>query len=79
MTQLGYGSGDSATIPSPVTVGGSGGTIGFYGTSPIARRTGTIQGTAACAASVLSVSTGLGAWAAEVQATLVALGLWAGA
>ena len=54
----------------------------LYGRFPtylVAQRASSLQTTTACAASILSVSTGLGAWAGEVQATLVALGFWKGA
>jgi hypothetical protein len=54
-------------------------TIGFYGTTPVAQRSASIQ-----AASVVSVSSNitiaasLTAWIVEVTATLTGLGLWAG-
>jgi hypothetical protein len=53
--------------------------VAFYGAAPVVQRSSSLQATAACAASVISVSTALGAWAGEVRATLVGLGLWAGA
>ena len=55
-------------------------TISFYGATPVAQRTSTIQ-----AASVVSVSSNitiaasLTAWIVEVTATLTGLGLWKGA
>ena len=55
-------------------------TISFYGATPVAQRTNTIQ-----AASVVSVSSNitiaasLTAWIVEVTATLTGLGLWKGA
>ena len=55
-------------------------TISFYGATPVAQRTATIQ-----AASVVSVSSNitiaasLTAWIVEVTATLTGLGLWKGA
>ncbi len=73
MSQVSFGGSDDCLV-NP-----AGNKLGFYGTTPVVQRTGTIQGTAACAASVLSVSTTLAAWAAEVRSTLVGLGLWAGA
>lgn len=45
----------------------------------VAQRASSLQTTTAAAASILSVSTNLGAWATEVQATLVGLGFWKGA
>ncbi len=73
MSQLSYGGSDDCLV-NPAS-----NNLGFYGAAPVAQRTGTIQGTAVCAASVISASAALGAWAGEVRATLVGLGLWAGA
>lgn len=58
----------------------SGGTIGFYGSTPITQRAAAIQ-----AASVVSVSSNitiaasLTQWILEVTNTLTTLGLWKGA
>lgn len=55
-------------------------TISFYGATPVAQRTNTVQ-----AASVVSVSSNitvaasLTAWIVEVTATLTGLGMWKGA
>ena len=55
-------------------------TISFYGATPVAQRTASIQ-----AASVVSVSSNitvaasLTAWIVEVTATLTGLGMWKGA
>jgi len=45
----------------------------------VSQRASSLQTTLAANASVISVSTNLGAWAGEVQATLVGLGFWKGA
>jgi len=55
-------------------------TISFYGATPVAQRSASIQ-----AASVVSVSSNitvaasLTAWIVEVTATLTGLGMWKGA
>ena len=72
--QVTYNSPDGAQMGASATE-----KIAFYGAAPVVQRSSSLQGTAACAASVISVSTALGAWAGEVRATLVGLGLWAGA
>lgn len=82
MSQVGYGGDDTVTIPTTSTKIGDAATdtIGFYGQTPAAQRTNTIQ-----AASVVSVSSNitiaasLTAWIVEVTATLTGLGLWKGA
>ena len=57
----------------------SGGTIGFYGVTPVSQRAAAIQ-----AASVVSVSSNitiaasLTAWIVEVTNTLNGLGVWKG-
>jgi|TARA_R110000822_G_scaffold10058_1_gene38369 hypothetical protein len=57
----------------------SGGTVGFYGTTPVTQRAAAIQAASVVSvASYISVSTNLAAWAAEVNATLTGLGLWKG-
>ena len=61
-------------------VGVSGGSIGFYGKTPVAQRAAAIQAASVVSvASYISVSTNLSVFAAEVAATLTALGLWKGA
>lgn len=58
----------------------AGGTVGFYGTTPIAQRAAAIQAASVVSvASYISVSTNLSVFAAEVAATLTTLGLWKGA
>ncbi len=58
----------------------TGGTLGFYGATPVTQRAAAIQ-----AASVVSVSSNITiaasitAWVLEVTNTLTALGLWKGA
>lgn len=61
-------------------VGVTGGSMGFYGATPIAQRAAAVQAASVVsAASYISVSTNLSVFAAEVAATLTALGLWKGA
>ena len=63
-----------------VQIGGTGGTIGFYGKTPAVQRAAAIQAASVVsAASYISVSTNLATFAAEVAATLTGLGLWKGA
>lgn len=60
-------------------LGSTGGTVGFYGKTPVTQRAAAIQAASVVsAASYISVSTNLAAWAAEVNATLTGLGLWKG-
>lgn len=60
-------------------VGASGGTVGFYGTTPIARRSGAAQATSAVGtASSADVTTDLKAAVIEIMNTLQAVGLWKG-
>jgi hypothetical protein len=60
-------------------VGKSGGTVGFYGTTPITRRSGAAQATSAVGtASSTDVTTALKAAVIEIMDTLQALGLWKG-
>lgn len=64
----------------PLQLGGTSGTVGFYGKTPAAQRAAAIQAASVVSvASYISVSTNLAAWAAEVNATLTGLGLWKGA
>lgn len=61
-------------------IGKTGGTVGFYGTTPATQRAAAIQAASVVSvASYISVSTNLSAFAAEVAATLTGLGLWKGA
>ena len=60
-------------------VGKSGGTVGFYGTTPTTQRAAAIQAASVVSvSSYISVASNLAAWAAEVNATLTGLGLWKG-
>jgi hypothetical protein len=60
-------------------VGAAGGTVGFYGTTPVTQRAAAIQAASVVSASsYISVASNLAAWAAEVNATLTGLGLWKG-
>ena len=60
-------------------IGKSGGTVGFYGTTPITQRAAAIQAASVVSvSSYISVAANLAAWAAEVNATLTGLGLWKG-
>ena len=60
-------------------VGAAGGTVGFYGTTPVTQRAAAIQAASVVSASsYISVASNLAAWAAEVSATLTGLGLWKG-
>jgi len=60
-------------------VGLAGGTVGFYGTTPVTQRAAAIQAASVVSvSSYISVASNLAAWAAEVNATLTGLGLWKG-
>jgi hypothetical protein len=60
-------------------VGAAGGTVGFYGTTPVTQRAAAIQAASVVSvSSYISVASNLAAWAAEVNATLTGLGLWKG-
>lgn len=60
-------------------IGKSGGTVGFYGTTPVTQRAAAVQAASVVSASsYISVPANLAAWAAEVNATLTGLGLWKG-
>lgn len=57
----------------------TGGTAGFYGTTPITQRAGAAQATSAVGtASSADVTTGLKAAVIELMNTMAALGLWKG-
>jgi hypothetical protein len=71
------------THTGPLTVNAnfqhSGGTIGFYGATPVATRssTGSFHSTSwVSVSSNITVGSALAAWVTEVTATLVALGIW---
>jgi hypothetical protein len=54
--------------------------VSFYGATPVAQRTSSIQAASVVSAtSFISVTSNLAAWAAEVSATLTGLGMWKGA
>jgi hypothetical protein len=54
-------------------------TIGFYGATPVAQRTSSIQAASVVSAtSFISVTSNLAAFCAEVAATLTGLGVWKG-
>lgn len=58
----------------------SGGSAGFYGTTPITQRSGAAQATSLVGtASSTAVDTDVKAALIEVMNTLAALGLWTGA
>ena len=60
-------------------VGASGGTVGFYGTTPITQRASAAQATSAVGtASSADVTTALKAAVIEIMNTLQAVGLWKG-
>ena len=60
-------------------IGKAGGTVGFYGTTPVTQRAAAVQAASVVSASsYISVPANLAAWAAEVNATLTGLGLWKG-
>jgi hypothetical protein len=60
-------------------IGKSGGTVGFYGTTPVTRRSGAAQATSAVGtASSADVTTALKAAVIEIMNTLQAVGLWKG-
>jgi len=55
-------------------------TISFYGATPVAQRTSSIQAASVVSAtSFISVTSNLAAFCAEVAATLTGLGIWKGA
>jgi hypothetical protein len=57
----------------------NGGTIGFYGATPIVQRAGAAQATSAVGtASSTDVTTNLKAAVIELMNTMAALGLWKG-
>ena len=61
-------------------IGKSGGTAGFYGTTPVARRAAASQATSLVGtASSTAVDTNLKAAVIEIMNTLQAIGLWKGA
>lgn len=67
-------------LGSPVSVGTTTTSlVGFYGTAPIAQRSGAAQATSAVGtASSADVTTGLKAAVIEIMNTLAALGVWKG-
>lgn len=71
-TVEGFGPGGPALIGESATA-----TVGFYGATPVAQRSSSVQ-----ASSNLASSTDFGAtqlaWAVEVTNTLVGLGIWKG-
>ena len=57
----------------------TGGTVGFYGTTPVVQRAAANQAASVVSASsYITVGSNLAAWAAEVNATLTGLGVWKG-
>jgi hypothetical protein len=60
-------------------VGAAGGTVGFYGTTPVTQRSNAAQATSAVGtASSADVTTQLKAAVIEIMNTLQAVGLWKG-
>jgi hypothetical protein len=60
-------------------VGAAGGTVGFYGTTPVTQRSSAAQATSAVGtASSADVTTALKAAVIEIMNTLQAIGLWKG-
>jgi hypothetical protein len=60
-------------------IGKSGGTAGFYGTTPVTQRSSAAQATSAVGtASSADVTTALKAAVIEIMNTLQAIGLWKG-
>jgi hypothetical protein len=60
-------------------VGAAGGTVGFYGTTPVTQRSSAAQATSAVGtASSADVTTSLKAAVIEIMNTLQAVGLWKG-
>ena len=60
-------------------IGKSGGTAGFYGTTPVTQRSSAAQATSAVGtASSADVTTALKAAVIEIMNTLQAVGLWKG-
>ena len=60
-------------------IGKSGGTVGFYGTTPVTQRSSAAQATSAVGtASSTDVTTALKAAVIEIMNTLQAVGLWKG-
>lgn len=74
----GYQVGDGNTAEG-LKVGVAGGSIGFYGKTPVAQRAAAIQAASVVSASsYISVPANLAAFAAEVANTLTGVGLWKG-
>ena len=68
---------DAAIIGNSKAAGG--GTVGFYGTTPVVQRAAANQAASVVSASsYITVGSNLAAWAAEVNATLTGLGVWKG-
>jgi hypothetical protein len=67
-------------LGSPFNIGASTGSlVGFYGTTPIAQRSGAAQATSLVGtASSADVTTDLKAAVIEIMNTLAALGVWKG-
>ena len=59
-------------------IGKSGGTVGFYGKTPVTQRASSVQATSNLATSASFGATQLAA-VQEIMNTLTALGLWKGA
>lgn len=59
-------------------MGKSGGTVGFYGKTPVTQRSSSVQATSNLATSASFGATQLAA-VQEIMNTLTALGLWKGA
>jgi hypothetical protein len=67
---------DAATLGKSASAGG---TIGFYGMTPVTQRAAAVQAASVVSASsYITVGSNLAAWAAEVNDTLTGLGLWKG-
>ena len=71
---------DSGTVTGISSLGvASGGTVGFYGTTPISQRASAVQATSLVGtASSTAVDTATKAAIIEIMDTLKALGAWKG-
>jgi hypothetical protein len=57
----------------------AGGTVGFYGATPITQRASSFQASSVVSVSSnITIAASLTAWILEVTNTLTALGLWKG-
>lgn len=71
----GYQLGDG-NVAEGLNVGVDGGSVGFYGVTPVSQRTAAVATSAVGTASSADVTTALKAAVIDIMNTLAALGLW---